>query len=280
VLVRVGKIEPGKERSFAEIAGELRKEIAFERARQELFDRHDKIEDERASGSTLTETAAKLGLKATVIEAIDRSGRAPDGKPVENVTALEQLLDGAFASQVGVETDPINLRDAGFVWYEVAAITPSRDRSLDEAREQVERLWRDEETVKRLAARAEAIRARLDAGDAFSAAAPGLRVEKRDQLKRVRAVEGIDRRTLARIFETAQGKNGIAVAAEGVNHIVFRVTAVKIPAGDSQVSKTVAELGVAIQDDLLVQYMLRLQQDIGVRVNEAAIRTVTGDPGN
>jgi peptidyl-prolyl cis-trans isomerase D len=105
-------------------------------------------------------------------------------------------------------------------------------------------------------------------------------VEKRDQLKRVRAVEGIDRRTLARIFETAQGKNGIAVAAEGVNHIVFRVTAVKIPAGDSQVSKTVAELGVAIQDDLLVQYMLRLQQDIGVRVNEAAIRTVTGDPGN
>lgn len=281
VLLRVTRIEPGKEPSFTEVAGELRKQLGVERARQEVFDRHDKIEDERAAGATLSEVASKLGLKLTAIASVDRSGRTPEGKRVEEVPVLEQLLEGAFASQVGVEIDPIEIRGSGgFVWYEVAGITQSRDRPLDEVRARVEERWRDEETAKRLAERAEAIRTRLDAGERIEAVAAGLKVEKREQLKRGQAAEGIDNRALAAVFETAQGKPAVAVSADGVERIVFRVTSVRVPAGDGQPAETALGLGGALQEDLLLQYLTRLRDDLGVRVNEAALRTVIGDTGN
>jgi peptidyl-prolyl cis-trans isomerase D len=226
--------------------------------------------------------AKKLELKVDRIEAVDRSGRAPDGKPVENVPALEQVLAGAFASQVGVETDLIEIRASGsIVWYDVTGIIPSRERTLEEARERVEARWRDEKTAKRLEARAEAIRSRLEAGDRIEAAAAGLRVEKRDQLKRGRAAEGIDTGVLARVFETAPGMSASVIAGDGVGRVVFRVTAVNVPAAAGADAKSAAALGAGVQDDMIVQYVLKLESDIGVQVNEAALRSIIGgDAGN
>jgi peptidyl-prolyl cis-trans isomerase D len=280
VISRVLRIEPGKEPAFAEVADALRKEIAIGRGRNLMLDQHDKIEDERAGGARLAEVAAKLRLKSIEIEAVDRSGRGPDGKPIEGVPSLNEMVAGAFATQVGVETDPIEASGGtGYVWYEVTGITPSRDRSLDEVRERVEARWRDERIAKRLAERADAIRAKLDPGASFQVAAPGLTVEKREKIRRGRDVEGLDRRTLAAMFETAQGKSGVAVAADGVGRIIFRVTAVTVPEGAAD-SRLVAELATGLQDDLLVQYVMLLQTELGVTVNEAALRALTGGAGN
>jgi peptidyl-prolyl cis-trans isomerase D len=281
VLIRVKRIEPGKEPAFAEVADRLRKEIATERSKRSILDLHDKIEDERASGANLSEVANKLGLKVTIIEAVDRSGRGPDNKPIENIPAIDQMVAGAFVSQVGVETDPIDVRaSGGFLWYEVSAITPSRERTFEEARERVEARWHDEETAKRLAARAEAIQARLAAGERIEAAAERLRVEKREKLRRDRPAEGVDNRTLANMFEAAPGKSEIALAADGVERVIFRVTAVNVPADAGAASKKIADLGTALQEDVLVQYVLRLEKDIGVSVNEVALRNIIGGGGS
>ncbi len=282
VLVRVNRIEAGKESPFVEVADGLRKEITLDRAKRGIQDLRDKIEDERASGSTLSEVAKKFELKVDRIEAADRSGRDPDGKSVENIPILDQVLAGAFASRVGVETDPIEVRASGsIVWYDVTGIIPSRERTLEEARERVEARWRDEETAKRLEARAEAIRSRLEAGDRIKAAAPGLRIEKRDQLKRGHPAEGIDAGVLARVFETAQGKSASAIAGDGIGRVVFRVTSVNVPAAAAADAKSAAALGTGLQDDLIVQYVLKLESNLGVQVNEAALRSIIGgDAGN
>ena len=79
MLVQVVKIEPEQITPFEEVAAEIKRELATERAKARSPTRHDKIEDERAGGSTLTEAAQKLKLAARTIEAIDRSGRDPDG---------------------------------------------------------------------------------------------------------------------------------------------------------------------------------------------------------
>src|SRR5690606_3988442 len=148
------------------------------RARNVILDRHDKIEDERAAGSHLAEIAEKIGVQAVTLDAVDRSGRTPDGKPVENVPGLREVLDEAVGTDIGVEADPVEIdRGRGYVWFEVVEITPSRDRKLEEVRDRVEARWRDEQAAKRLAERAEAIRAKLDAGESFAAAAPGLAVQ-------------------------------------------------------------------------------------------------------
>ncbi len=76
--------------------------------------------------------AEKLKL-AVVTYDVDRSGRDPSGKVV-NFPHAAQVVAAAFASDVGVDNDPIDA-DGGYVWYNVAGITPSRDRTLDEVKD-------------------------------------------------------------------------------------------------------------------------------------------------
>src|SRR5690606_9860518 len=131
VFTRVTKIEPGKQPTFDEIRDALRHDMALQRARNVILDRHDTIEDERAAGSHLAEIAGKVGVQAITLDAVDRSGRTPDGKPVENVPGLREVLDEAFVTDVGDEADPVEIdRGSGYVWFEVVEVTPSRDRTL------------------------------------------------------------------------------------------------------------------------------------------------------
>ena len=148
VLLQVGKIEPGEEKTYEQMAAQIKAEIAESQARNEITSLRDKIEDERAAGSTLAETAKKLGLKATTIEAVDASGRGPDGKPVPGLPQTPNVLSAAFASDVGIDTDPLQLPKGGYLYFDVTGITPSRERPLDEVKDQVEARWRDNEIAK------------------------------------------------------------------------------------------------------------------------------------
>ena len=280
VLLRVKRIEPAAEQPLAAVSQTLKGEIARERARRDILDLHDKIEDDRAGGATLAETAKKLGLAATTIDAVDRSGRKPDGTPIEDVPGRADLLSGVFLAQPGVETDPIELRNqGGYVWYDVAGITPSRERSFEEARDLVEARWRDEEVGKKLAALADTIRAKVDSGESLAKAAAGVAVERRDKLKRGAKIEGLDASALARIFATAEGKGGVYTADDGIGQIVYRVVTVVVPPF-APTPAALKSLANGMQDDLLGAYVLRLEDDLGVSINEAALRSITGGDRN
>ncbi len=110
VLLQVGKIEPGSQKTCEEVAAQIKRELAERRARAQ-HDLRDKIEDERAAGSTLAETAKKLGLTPRAVEAVDRSGRAPDGKPIADIPGAG-CDRRAFGSDVGVDNEALQLPTA------------------------------------------------------------------------------------------------------------------------------------------------------------------------
>ncbi len=143
VLVTALKIEPSTTESLAAAAPALRNEIALDRAKKEVQDIHDKIEDDRAGGATLEEAAQKEKLPVTTFD-VDRSGRDAQGKPAADISHGAEIVGGAFASDVGVDNDPIEV-DGGYIWYDVAAITPARDRNLDEVKSQVAQRWHDDQ---------------------------------------------------------------------------------------------------------------------------------------
>jgi peptidyl-prolyl cis-trans isomerase D len=281
VILRVKRVEAGSEQPLSAVAATLKNEIALERARRQVLDVHDKIEDERAGGATLAEVANKLTLKATTIDAIDRSGRKPDGTLIDDLPGRADVLNGAFRAQKpGVETDPVELRNqGGYVWYDVTAITASRERSFEEARDLVEARWRDEETAKKLAASADTIRAKLDSGESFAKAAPGVAVERREKLKRVAKPDGLEPGIIARVFATPENKSGVYASDDGLNRIVYRITTVNIPPF-SPTPAAMKALTAGLEDDLLGQYVLRLENDLGVSINEAALRSVVGADRN
>ncbi|MBN8958222.1 MAG: SurA N-terminal domain-containing protein, partial [Rhizobiales bacterium] len=184
-LVKVLKIEPDRTRTFDEAKEEVKTELRTERTRTEISDKHDKIEDERAAGSTLAEAAQKIGVVATTIDAVDRNGRDPSGAPVVGLPSPE-ILAQAFTTDSGVETDPIRLPDGGYIWFEVAGVTPSHERKLDEVREDATQKWRDAQVAERLKKRADELLAKLKAGTTLAdlATAEGVKVETANDLHR------------------------------------------------------------------------------------------------
>src|SRR5260370_24611788 len=64
VLVHVTKIEAGHARPYEEVAGEIKQQIAVDRAPPQLVDLRDQGEDRRAAGLHLDEIAQKYNLTA------------------------------------------------------------------------------------------------------------------------------------------------------------------------------------------------------------------------
>src|ERR1043165_3386418 len=185
MLVHVVKIEPENVKPFDQVAAEIKQTIATDRARGDIAAIHDKVEDERAAGSRLTEIGQKLNLKARTIDAVDRQGRAPEGKPIGDLPS-GNLISAAFNSDVGVDNEPVQMTGGGYLWFDVLGVKPSRERPLDEVRGQVEQRWREDQIAERLKAKASEIIENVKGEPALNdaAAAAGLIVQITFGLKR------------------------------------------------------------------------------------------------
>jgi peptidyl-prolyl cis-trans isomerase D len=278
-LVKVVKIEPEQIKKFEEVAAEIRQTIATDRARGEIAARHDKIEDERGGGARLTEIAQKLGLTARAIEAVDRNGLDPDGKPVGGgwPSGINPITN-AFGTDVGVDNEPLQIQGGGYLWYEVLGIKKTRVRELDEVRAQVEERWRNEEVSKRLKIKATEMLEKLKTGAHISdvAAADGLNVQTTFGVKRSGSPGGvISPRVVEAMFETAKDAPGMAEGNNPGEWVVFRLTDITVPDFDpaSGEGKRIVDLmRRSLAEDVIAQYIARLQTDIGTSINQTALR--------
>lgn len=281
VIVTVSKIIPEEAKTFADVAPQIRNEIAMARVKKTVQDIHDKLEDARAGGATLEEAAQKLKLPVVTYDAIDRSGRDPAGKPAANLPHAAELVNAAFSTDVGVDNDPLEA-DGGYIWYDVAGITPARERNLDEVKSQVAAQWRDDEIAARLKTKAADILDKLKNGSTLEAmaAANGAKVETATDIKRGKAPETISARMIDAIFHTALDAYASAEGDKPTQWIVFRVTDVKTPSfqANSLNGKALNEMVARqVSDDVFGQYMAWLENDLGTSVNQAALQQALGN---
>jgi peptidyl-prolyl cis-trans isomerase D len=278
-LVTVLKIEPEIVQSFADVAAKLRSDLALERVKSQIQDLHDKIEDDRAGGSTIEDAAAKLKLPVITYN-VDSSGRDPDGRPVVAMAHAADVVRAAFASDVGVDNDPIEA-DSGYIWYDVAAITPARTRTLDEVKDEVAQHWRNDEITSRLKTKANDLIDKLKNGETLDAvaAANGVKVETAKDVKRVGATGVISERVADAVFHTPKDAFAGAEGDDPNQWIVFRVTDITTPAFDSKSSdgeRVAQKVQRDLSDDLIGQYMSKIEDDLGTSVNTAVMAQATG----
>jgi len=281
VLMLVGKIEPGEQKTFEVVSAQIKRELAEARARTAVSDLRDKVEDERAAGATLIETGKKFGLKAIAIDAIDRSGRSPDGKPVAGVPTNPNVINAAFGSDVGVDTEALQLPNGGYLYYDVIGVTPARDRALDEVRDQVAARWRDDEIAKRLQAKADDLLGKLKAGTPLAqlAAENKLKVDAVKNLQRGQPAPNTPAKLVDAVFKTAKDAAATAEGNAATERYLFRVVEVTLPTFDPespQGKQLATTLQNSIADDLIGEYIARLEADFGVTINQAAMNQVVG----
>jgi peptidyl-prolyl cis-trans isomerase D len=279
VIVKIAGVEPEQVKSLAELTPQIRSDIVNQRARAEVQTIHDKVEDERAGGASLTQAAEKFKLSVVTYD-VDRSGRDPSGKLV-NLPHAGQVVSAAFASDVGVDNEPVEA-DGGYIWYNVTGITPSRDRTLDEVKGDVENRWRQDEIASRLKAKSKELLDKLKGGAAFDALAKddGLKVDTADKLTRGGGSEGISSKVVAAVFHTAKDAYDSAEGDQPSDWVVFRVTAIDVPKVDVQSAdaKRIEDLVKRQEsDDIVTQYVGSLENDLGLSINQAALEQALGN---
>jgi peptidyl-prolyl cis-trans isomerase D len=278
VLVHVSKITASSVKPFEEVEAELKKDIATRRAADQALSIHDKIEDARASGKTLTEAAKAAGLDVRAIAAIDARGMDKNGAAVPDIPDKKDVLRAIFASDIGVDDQPVSTPDKGFVWFEVTKIDPPHDRTLDEVKDQVAKQWRDEEVAKALAAKATDMAVKLKGGATLASLAEPDKLEVKNAADiRRSGGAGLAENVVTQIFN--EPSDGAGSASVGDSRLVFKITKDTIPPFDPASAETKAlqqRANSGLVTDLLSEYVAALERELGVSINQAALQAATG----
>jgi peptidyl-prolyl cis-trans isomerase D len=279
VLLRVTSIEPGSTPTFEEAKADLEKKLLKERASGAIFDLHDKIEDELASGTTLSETAGKLKLDYQLVDQIDRDGRKPDGSTA-TLPAQKEVLNAAFATDTGVENDPIDAKDEGVIWYEVLGVGPEQLKPFGQVKDQVAKDWREDELRTRMAKFAQDLVASLNGGKTLEDIAKDLNVEvlTSDPLKRDSITVNILPPTVNQAFALPEKGFGSAPAPVDNGRIVFQVDKVTPaePLTAVDADRLKGQLSLLISEDAIAEYFSALESRYGVYVNQQELAKLIG----
>ncbi len=279
VLLRVTAIEPGKTPTFEEAKADLEKKLLKERASGAIFDLHDKIEDQLASGATLSEVAGTLKLNYEVVDQVDRDGRKPDGS-ADTLPAQKELLNAVFATDTGVENDPIDAKDEGVVWYEVLGVVPEQLKPFDQVKDEVAKDWRTDEVRTRVAKYAQDLVTGLNGGKTLEDVAKDLNVEvlTSDPVKRDGFTVYVLPVAVAQAFTLPEKGYGSAPSSVDEGRIVFQVDKVTPPEplNEAEAERLRKQLGLLISEDAIAEYFSALQTRYGVNVNQPALAKLIG----
>lgn len=281
VIVHVTKILPQREQSLMEVSAQLKNEIAIIRANQEARHIRDTVEDQRTGGKTLAEAASAAGQKVRVIDAIDAQGRDKAHHPVEGLVDGPRLLKAAFSTDVGADTEMLTTNNNGYVWYEVAGIMPAHQLPQADVTAEVEAGWRAQETGKRLATMGDKLVEALKSGKPIAdvaAQAGKVDLMRATNMSRQGSPQ-LPALAVGAAFQTPVGGAGSA-PLPGRGRIVFKVVAARVPPADpkdTEFAKLMDDVKTGYSNDLLAQYLQLVQREVGVSINQNALRTALGE---
>jgi peptidyl-prolyl cis-trans isomerase D len=276
VIVRVKGVTPSSIKPYAEVADDIKRQVSASRAGDKIQAVHDKIEDARVSGKPLPEAAKEAGLTTQTIPAVNARGLDPSGNPV-NLPDKADLLRAAFASDVGLDEAPLQTKDNGFVWFSIAKVEPSHDRSFDEAKPEVEAQWRADQVDKALAAKADDLVKQLRSGGTIADLAKSVGAETKSASDVHRDDKSLPEPVVAAVFREPADGAGSAAAPGG--RAIFKITADKTPPvdfADLRVKGMAEGLDKSARDNLLQQYVEALRRTLGVAVHQNALKSAEG----
>ena len=170
-VLQLEEVSAPQQRSFEEVRAELEAEYRNEQAQSLFYERSQQLADESfASLSELDTVAKKLGLPVQVVETYTRRGGGPFG-------ADRKVIEAVFSDDVLQQrqnSPAINFGDDSAIVLRVTDHKPSRQRSIDEMRPELEAALRAQAVRKAALAAASAEAARLNGGASFAEVAKGL----------------------------------------------------------------------------------------------------------
>lgn len=279
-VLRVREIQAGSLRSLEDVSSDIKARIALDRARDEAIDLHETVEDERAGGLSLAEVASKLNLLHVEVDAVDRSGKTPGGIAASGFPENAELLRLAFESEVGLENDPVDQTNGGFVWVDVMGITEPALEPYEKVASEVDTLWREDKLAAAMRDKAQGLVDRGREGVTIAGLATDAVADLKvsEPFERGSASAPFDNGLVQAVFAAAQGGFVRGHSRDGNAFIVARVKDMiaSEPLTGDDATRLDAGIVAALEGDLFEQFVSGLQSRYGVSVNTAVLGALTG----
>jgi peptidyl-prolyl cis-trans isomerase D len=280
VIVRVTEIEPGRSPSFEEVRDKVSDRLATEWANAKLQEYYGLVDDGRAEGKPLKQIAADLDLPFFDLKQVTRGNVGEDGKPALTVPDATTIINEGFRAEIGLESEPVQLADGGYAWVDVTKITEPTLPPFEEVKEEVKRFWTEEKKRTNLVDAAKSFVERLNAGEDFAkiAAEAGGNVQTTAAVGRSTIPDGLSQLAVTHAFSLRKGNFASAETSDGTSRIVFRVDEInKAPNSSVELKQQLKnEILQQLRADTIAAYVTALQERLGVEINQALFRRLTG----
>lgn len=266
-LVRVNAILEALFTSYEDARPELLDEFALDRARRDIADRVEDMDDLLAGGATLEELGEQTDMQ---FETIDWDVFNSEG--IANYTAFR---DAAQVVAVGDFPEILEFQHGGIFAIRLDEIVPSRLEEYDDVRDRVAQDWIVFETLDRLKDLAEEILTAVEGGaelDSFDQP-----VEQSEPMTRDGYLPDAPPTLLSTSYEMTPGE--LRALDDGASVYVLRLDEILPPdledpdvveRGDSLSEEAAREIGVDIQE----AFIAALETQAGISLDQRAINAV------
>jgi len=280
-LIKVAKITPAHQATLDEVKDKLTQRLAIEQAQGDLNTIYGAVEDARGGGQTKFDEIAKAQhIAFQQIGPIDAQGKGPDGKEID-FPNKGQILQAAFASDVGVDNAALTLPNGGYVWYNILEVKPSAVKPLADVKDQAAKDVVAARVRKLSEDKASKLVDRLRGGAKLDDLAKelSLTVENEQGLKRGEPSDQFDAGAVAALFAVPDTGFAWSVDADGKSAKVMQSQPVLLPPYDpkAEPSKKIAsQISNGEGQDLLASYLGAIKVAERVNINETLWRQIAG----
>ncbi|MFZ0098044.1 MAG: peptidyl-prolyl cis-trans isomerase [Gemmobacter sp.] len=265
-LYRMNGILSAQETTFEEARADLATEFQMDAARRAIGDKIEAIDDALAGGATIEDLAKEQGMELGQIDFSAASDDKIAGYPAFR-TAAEALQEGDFP-------EAIQLNDGGVAAIQFDQIVPPAPIPFDEVKEDVAEAWRADTLAKALKARAEEIRAEVEAGAHLGKF--GI-LDVSPDISRAGEIEGAPAQVVAEAFTMDVGDVRLVEAPSYVGLVqVDKITPVDATSADGKALRDgiAAQVEQAIAQDAFAMFSTGLANGAGIQFNQSAIDAV------
>lgn len=269
-IYRVNGVLPAQVTPLEDVREDLVTELSADRARREVDQLTEQVNDLLAGGATLEDVANEAKLQLGTIDFQEGMDAGVAAYP-EFRTAAAKVSENDFP-------EAINLSDGGLIALRLDAVIPPRVRPFEDVTVKVIEAWATEETTKRLTARSDEIVSALKSGKGF--ADQGLKAETVTDITRDGFVEGAASGVVKAAFDMKQGEVRVVTGDAGQVE-VLRLDAVLPPdMNDPDVVKLRRDIANALTQglaqDAFGYFSGAMQQATGISLNSTAIEAMNG----
>ena len=281
VVLRVREVTPGATLPLELVQDQLRSEIVYERALDDMIAFSETVEDELAGDETLSNIGQRFDLDVIELNAINSDGEMADGKAPLLLSRYDTIAPMLFESGIGEEVPMMEMEDGTYVWVRLTGITPSKVPPLTDIKDAVSAQWETAEKSKLLQAMAEHM---VNQGNETGSFKKVTESFKRDPLVSEPMTRQVSNDTfsdeaVAQLFSVKKGQFAWANVGFGGEIIVMQVEEVQPAEVKDSDAKDLIFSGEQrkYHIDLTNQFIRSLQANYGVSVNQANLERATSE---